>query len=329
MMNKPIPHLASLLLCLLLPTAHAADSPPADTPPAAKASSAVSASATETAHTQLLYDLDPYYSDVALQLPLTNSPIPVGGQLSEADVYRRLFQDSLRPRVLLLEASVYPLPVAGTWLKGDHPGFYNDFNYGPSGHNQPNLLNGVTAGFQEPWAVSAFTGSTMRFTSADTDSAGNRGYMGYLTSFGTKQILNNVLVDDNWYELEWKLKGEREVADEKLGWSFRIGIKNNSNPDIRDAVYIGLRRNNLEYKNTLLSFLDNSDLEILSEFDRLNSRLLRQEITIGRKFPLRGRHMALSLDMGLIYQNAAAYTGDLAYSGVSTVTVVLRPNLEF
>lgn len=320
--------LAGLILVLMLASAHAADSTPAITA-ASGTPAATAASASPWARTEVLHDIDPYYSSLALQVPLTNSPVPVGGQLSEAEVYRRLFLDSLRPRVLLLEASVYPLPVFGTWLKSNHPNTYNDFNVGTVNGNQLNVLDGVTAGFQEPWAISAFTGSTMRFTREDNGSAGNRGYMGYLVSFGTKHIYNNVLIDDNWWEMEWKLKGERDQGDEKLGWSFRIGVKNNGNSDIRDVFYVGMRRKNLDYRGTIFSFLDNTDLEILSEFDRSTFRFLRQEVTIGRTFPLQGHHMALGVDMGLIYQSAAQYSGALTDPTANTFTVVLRPDLEW
>ncbi|MDF3822722.1 hypothetical protein P3G55_22680, partial [Leptospira sp. 96542] len=41
----------------------------------------------------------------------------------------------------------------------------------------------------------------------------HRGYMGYLLSCGAQHIHNNVLIDDNWCELEWKLKGERTFRE--------------------------------------------------------------------------------------------------------------------
>lgn len=287
---------------------------------------------------ELLWELDAYYSNVSLQIPLTNTPLPEGGQLRERDVYRQLFLDSLKPRVLLLEASVYPLPVVGTWFKHNHPDSYDNFNIGTLGNNQLNIIDGVTAGFQEPWALSAFIGSSMAFNKSNShDSASNesnnthnnRGYMGYLVSAGSKHIHNNVLIDDNWWELEWKLKGERDFAEEELSWSFRLGVKNHGNVNVRDVAYIGLRRSNLNYQSPLLSFLNNSNLELMTEVDRKNLRFLRQEITLGHRIPFPSQHFALSLDIGLIYEDDGKYSGSLADPSADALTVVFRPNIKF
>lgn len=281
---------------------------------------------------EMLWELDAYYSSLCLQVPLTRKPLPDGGDLAESAVYQQLFFDSLRPRVLMLEASVYPLPAAGTWFKSHHPDSYDNFDVGEIGNNQLNLIDGVTAGFQEPWAVSAFTGSAMQFTRpGDDESAGdnNRGYMGYLVSYGAKHIRNNVLIDDNWWELEWKLKGERDFAEEELSWSFRLGLKTHGNRNIKDVAYIGLRRSNLDYQGPLLALLNNSNLEMLTEIDRHSGRFLRQEVTVGRKFPLPSHHVALTLDIGLIYESDDKYSGPLSDPTADAFTIVFRPNIQF
>lgn len=329
-------HPARLLLaaCLLasatLPL-HAGELP--TPPPAAVADASghddASASADAAATFELLWDLDAYYSSLCLQFPLTHSPVPDGGKLSEAAVYRQLFSDSLRPRLLMLEASVYPLPAAGAWFKGHHPDSYDNFNVGEVGNNQLNLIDGVTAGFQEPWALSAFTGSSMQFSRQGHNSDSNRGYMGYLVSWGAKHIHNNVLIDDNWWELEWKLKGERDRGDDELSWSFRLGLKTHGNRDIKDVAYLGLRRSNLDYRAPLLSLLNNSNLEMLTEVDRHSGRFLRQEITVGRKYPLPSHHVALTLDVGLIYESDDKYSGALSDPDADAFTIVFRPNIQF
>jgi hypothetical protein len=225
---------------------------------------------------------------------------------------------------------VYPLPAAGAWFKKHHPDQYDNFDLAVIGHNQLNLIDGVTAGFQEPWALSAFVGSSMKF-SRDGESTDhrNRGYMGYLVSCGAKHIHNNVLIDDNWCELEWKLKGERSFYDDELSWSFRLGIKEHGNPDIRDIFYIGLRRTNLNYDTAVLRLLNNANVEFMTEFARDDARLLRQEVTLGRNFPLPGYHFALALDVGVIYEAESKYSGRLADPDADALTVVFRPNIKF
>lgn len=278
----------------------------------------------------LIWELDPYYSSAAWEIPLTDAPLPDGGRLPEREVYGRLLRDSLQPRLLLLEASVYPLPVAGTWFKRHHPSGYDDFQVGTLGNNQLNVIDGITAGFQEPWALSAFIGSGMQFRrDGEAASARNRGYMGWLVSGGARHIHNNVLIPDHWWELEWKLKGEREFRDEELSWSFRLGMKSHGNPDIADVAYLGLRRSNLDYASPWLSLLDNSDLDLLTEIDRHGGRVLRQEAIVGHKVPLRRWRVALSLDLGVIYEDRRKYSGILADPEADTLTFVVRPHLRF
>ncbi|MDF3821403.1 hypothetical protein P3G55_15980 [Leptospira sp. 96542] len=276
------------------------------------------------------YELDAYYSNVGADIALSDADEPNGGHLEETEVYRRLFNDSFRPRLFLLEASVNPMPVLGTWYKRNHPNGYDNYDVGSAGGNNFNLIDGVTAGFQEPWAISAFLGSSMKFRrEGEDEKQSNRGYMGYLLSCGAQHIHNNVLIDDNWCELEWKLKGERTFREEELSWSFRVGLKEHGNPDIRDLFYVGLRRTNLSYSSRLLSFLNNANVELLTEFARDDGHLMRQQIIFGRNFPLPRYRVALALDVGLIYENRRKYSGQLADADADELTFVFRPNIKF
>lgn len=295
----------------------------ADTPAAAPP-------AVDAARTEFLWELDPYYSSVGLEIPLARTALPEGHTLGEAEVYRRLLRQSLRPHLLMLEASVYPLPAAGTWLKSNHPDVYDDFDMGDLGANRLNILDGITAGFQEPWAVSAFVGSAMPFTRrGEAADIRNRAYMGYLVSGGKKHIRNNRLIDDDWWEVEWKLKGERQQEGRELSWSFRTGVKNHGNRDIVDVAFIGLRRSHLDPGGPLLALLTNASFDLLTEVDRRTLRFLRQEVTVGKKLPLKWQDMTLSLDIGVIYEDSAKYRGTLVDPDADEVTLVFRPNIAF
>jgi hypothetical protein len=264
---------------------------------------------------------------VGLHVPLTDEPIPDGGKMAEAEVYRQLFLRSLRPSVLLLEASIYPMPMLGVWARGHNAGFYDSATVG---HSRLNLVQVVTAGFQEPWAVSAFVGSQMKFSREGEEGKGtNRGYMGYLVSAGKKHIKENILIDDDWLEAEWKLKGERSFKEDRLSWSFRLGGKFNRNPDITDTVYVGISRSNLDFRNPFLSFLYNSTLTLFTEFSTLSPTLLRQEVIFGKKYPSETLGIAWELDFGVIYERASKYTGVLAPLATTSYTLVIRPNIVF
>ena len=262
-----------------------------------------------------------YYSSIGLYVPISDDPFPDGGRLEEAEVYKQLFERSWRPNVVAFEASVYPMPVLGVWLRKEHATFYDI---------APSIVQAVTAGFQEPWAVSAFFGSQMKFTRpGETERGTNRGYMGYLVSAGTKHIKSNVLIADDWLELEWKLKGERMFNQERLSWSFRAGGRYNSNRDIADTFHLGLRRSNLDFRSPFLSWLDNSRIDLLTEVAVDGLTLLRQEVIFGKKYPMESRKFAWEFDFGVIYERASKYSGELAPLAKTSLTLVFRPNIVF
>jgi len=279
------------------------------------------ARAQERPKPEVLTEWGAYYSSIGLYVPISDDPFPDGGRLEEADVYRQLFARSWRPNVVAFEASVYPMPILGVWLRKDHPSFYDI---------SPSVIQAVTAGFQEPWAISAFFGSQMKFTRPEeTERGTNRGYMGYLVSAGTKHIKSNVLIADDWLELEWKLKGERVFEEQRLEWSFRGGGRYNGNRDIADTLHFGVRRSNLDFKSPFLSWLDNSRIDLLTELAVDGLALVRQEVIFGKKYPMESHKLAWELDFGLIYERASKYSGDLAPLARSAVTVVFRPNIIF
>jgi len=282
---------------------------------------ALAAHAEERPKAEVLTELGAYYSSIGLYVPISDDPFPDGGRLEEMDVYRRLLERSWQPNVAAFEASVYPMPILGVWLRKDYPDTY-DFS--------PSLYQAVTAGFQEPWAVSAFFGSQMKFTRPEeTERGANRAYLGYLLSAGTKHIKSNVLIADNWVEAEWKMKGERIFKEQRLEWSFRAGGRYNGNRDIADTVHIGIRRSNLDFQSPFLSWLDNSRVDLLTELAVDGLSLVRQELIFGKKYPLESRKYALELDFGLIYERASKYSGDLAPLAKTAVTIVFRPNIVF
>src|SRR5262245_41125069 len=282
---------------------------------------AVAAHAQELPKVEVLTELGAYYSSIGLYVPISDDPYPDGGRLEEADVYRQLFERSWKPNVVALEASLYPMPVAGVWLRKEYPDLYD---------RAPSLIQAATAGFQEPWAVSAFFGSQMKFTRPEESQRGtNRANLGYLVSGGTKHIKSNVLIADNWVEAEWKMKGERVFKEDRLEWSFRAGGRYNGNRDIADTFHLGFRRSNLDFKAPFLSWLDNSRVDLLTELAVDGLTLLRQEVIFGKKYPLESRKYALEFDFGLIYERASKYSGDLAPLAKTAITVVFRPNIVF
>ncbi len=272
-------------------------------------------------------EADPYYSDIGYNIPLTETPIPTISSDSELEIYRKLIKGSLIPRYMVLEASVYPLPVLGTYLKSHTPHLYNAGQIGSTGVN---IIESATTGFQEPYAVSAFFGNVAKLKRpGDTRPGSNLGYSGYLFSAGTKHIKDNVLVSDNWYEVEWKIKGRLEYPDEKMSWGFRIGAKMHANHDVVNVMYLGIHRSNMDFRFPFLSWIKNSELDVKLHFSQQGGRIVRQEYLVGKKFPMPSRGYTPTLDFGAVWSSPYEYAGALRTRHTSLWTLVFRPSLEF
>jgi hypothetical protein len=278
-------------------------------------------------------ELDPYYSAVGMYNSLTGKPIPHMTADSELEIYRDLISKFYQPRTLILEASLNPLPYAGTLIRKHQPGFY--------GRSQVtsnfNVVQAVTAGFEEPWAVSLFLGNVVSFDTINSPILGKRnGYSGMLVSYGNYHIKDNVLVKDDWVELEGKLKGEQILQDRSLRWSFRGGAKFHGNPYIADSFYIGFRRSRTDFKEGSGAnfWLHNSGFEYVSDFSQKKLEPLRHYFVVDKKFPAKNSRVAFTLGLGFVWTADKKYSGPLAnsYRGgkkPNSFQFILQPNLEF
>jgi len=325
--RPPLLSVLLIALCHVVPV-HAADkAAPAKASESASRSSSVAPSAEEINQSEVIWEWDPYYTDVAVNIPLTSKPIPTIASDSEVEIYSKLIEGSIIPRYMLLEASVYPMPILGTYLKSHTPGFYRQ---GQIGGSSINVFETVTAGFQEPWAISAFFGNIAKLVRPGERGNGtNLGYTGYLISAGSKHIKDNVLIDDDWYELEWKIKGKRDHADEKMGWSFRFGWKFNANADVTDVKYFSIHRSNLDHRAPFLHWMKNTTFDLKVQFSHHGGQMVREEFMIGKKYPVSGRDYTTSLDVGFVRDSPDEYSGSLRDRNKSSVTLLIRPSIEF
>jgi hypothetical protein len=275
---------------------------------------------------EVVTELTPYYTSLALYVPF-DKPIPDSTGEDEFEIYRQLLANSVRPQVLMLEASVYPMPVLGTWLRRNHPGAYADGELS----SDVNWIESVTAGFREPGAVSVFLGSAMNLVREGEERRGtNKAHVGYLLSGGTRHIRNNVFVDDDWYEFEWKIKGERQFKDDRLAWSFRIGTQQHANAEVADQVYLGFKRSNSDWREKrFLSWLTNTAVSLKVGATDEELSLASGELLLQKRYPLPWGHLAIALETGLIYEGHRAYSGSLNDAESGDLLFVLRPNLEF
>ncbi len=275
---------------------------------------------------QFVFEPDAYYSDVNLIIALTREPIPQLGELSESAIYKTLLsRAALFPQFLVLEASINPLPYAGTYIREHEPALYRNAQISGSF----NWVKALTAGFEEPWAVSLLAGNVANFHAPDSNETKGLGYSGYLFSTGNYHIKDNILIKDDWREIEWKMKGDRKSSIKKLSWSFRVGAKLHGNPDITDIVYLSVRRSRLDYKPEGNALFNNSGFEYTFDMDRRTLGSIRHYLFVDKKWPLENMQMAMTLAAGFVWESAKKYTGTLSGRDKDDFQIIFRPNIEF
>jgi hypothetical protein len=270
----------------------------------------------------LLLNLGAYYSSAGLYLPLTRSPTPDAGERSEAQIYWSLLQGALVPRFLVLEASVNPLPCLGVAVHQ-----WREAYQGAQVSGDLNLVRALTAGFDEPFALSLFVGNVADFDVRGRRDARGRGYLGLVVSGGLGHIKDNTLVEDRWLEAELKLKGDRVSQESKLSWSFRGGLKLHDSPWITDTAFLALRRSRVDYEGGSW-LVANSGIEYRFDMS-LGGQALRHFFLVDKKWPLGHGTLALVLGVGLLWESPDAYSGVLATPTGSGLQLLLRPNVVF
>ncbi len=275
----------------------------------------------------VVFEPDAYYTDLDLIIALTRTPIPYLGEKSEYEIYATLLsRAALLPQFLVLEASVNPLPYFGTYIKEHNPDLYDQARISGSF----NGVKALTAGFEEPYAVSLLAGNVANFAVPGSKDTVGLGYSGYLFSAGNYHIKDNELIKDDWREYEWKMKGDRKSPANKLSWSFRVGAKLHGNPFITDILYFSFRRSRLDYASAGSSLFNNSGFEYTYDMDRRTLSPIRHYFTVDKKWPLESRKMAFAVSVGFVWEAAKKYTGPLAAGrNRSDFQFILRPNIEF
>ncbi len=272
-------------------------------------------------------ELDPYYASVGVYRSLTGKPIPHLGAVPEIDIYKELINNFYKPRTLVLEASLNPLPYAGALIRRHQPSFYSHMKVS----DNLNVVESLTAGVGDPWALSLFFGNVVTFESINKSLQGKRtGYSGILLNAGNEHIKNNLLIRDNWFEMEGKLKGEQYLTDRTLRWSFRGGLKAHENRHIADSFYLGFRRSRTDFGASTNFWLNNSGFEYVADFSQKKLEPLRHFFLVEKKFPM-GKRSVLSLGTGFVWTSNKKYSGTLANkdAGHNSFQLMLRPNLEF
>ncbi|MFH1714578.1 MAG: hypothetical protein ABH857_00060 [Elusimicrobiota bacterium] len=282
----------------------------------------------ETSNSGIECEIDPYYSYSEFYRAF-GAEIPIYDTSNEIYIYKDLFKKSFIPKLILFEISVYPAPYIGTYIKRAHRDIYDTFQINDS----LNLIQAITIGFEEPYAFSVFFGNIARFKdTAKKDKAQGKAYMGYLISAGGYHIKSNELIETKWTEFEWKVKGEHKSEIKKMSWSFRIGAKIFQSRDINDTLYISLKRNRVDYNDTVISMFKNSSFEWIYRFESRTYNPESITILFGKSFPFKRSKKSLNLSIGAVWEIGSRYKGSLGWlndEDKSDFQIIIRPGFQF
>ncbi|MEM7562994.1 MAG: hypothetical protein AAF353_08065 [Pseudomonadota bacterium] len=130
-----------------------------------------------------------------------------------------------------------------------------------------------------------------------------------------------------WYEIEWKIKGDRRIGSIYHSWSFRVGTKIHSNSDIADVNYIGIRRQFFNDKIARYRWNENIGVEFSLFFSRSTGDVVQQQLFVEKKWPSRAGEFSLGIGVN---RNIERYTGDLAdEDDDDDLKLIVRPGFNF
>jgi len=272
------------------------------------------------------YELDAYYSNVSAFIDLdSDRNITDGNKLKEREIYSQLLYKTFEPNIFLIEASIHPMNIAGTYYRK-----HNQDKYTKNNVNDFNLVKALTAGFEEPYSLTFFLGRMMLFSQNNGERVGkNRAYMGYLLTIGDKSIKDNKTYTDKWANFEFKLKGTREKKNRDLDWSFRGGARWHSRVDFVDTFYVGARRSSIDYNKSIWSLIYNTTFTTLFSFRIDNQRMTDAEIVGGKIFPTGLEGLSFGLELGYLYTSKHKYDGILRDDGIDKHQAIIRPNFKW
>ena len=266
---------------------------------------------------------EPFYMPLDFFIPLTSSGIPKLKTQKELAVYWHFLKRFFLPRFIVLEASAYPFPLAGTAIREKWPGFYDKLTV----FNGLNVIESITTStFQEPWAFSVFLGNVADFTPpvkttvvtngtngtsivkiVDFDSYIGKAYGGLLVSYGTHHIRQNRLIRDDWLELEFKMIGKRWKSGAESSWSYRLGGRYHSHEMIRSFFMVGLKREHLDKSFRKFTLSENSYFDLEYRMLSHNFKPLSLRLLLGKKFPIGKSRILPSLTLGVQWNFRSLY----------------------
>ena len=278
--------------------------------------------------------LDPFYSAVGYGLSLSDEEPDLLDASEEEGILSYLIDNFTAWRSARFEISINPLPLVGVSVKSYARDFYNKMALMP----EFNIVESLTEGFPDPGAFSIFLGNKVFLVDYDIEELKGFGYGGLLLNMGYYHILRNTLIDDFWMEAEAKVKVSMLSEERENGSSYRVGFRAHSrSPEIRNAVYIGFKRDRTDRDYFGWSPLKNSEIDFRLDVNTVTWEVSQFQTIIGKKVPSEDGEYVYSLSLGFLMQRPQAYGESLqelfaeGREGVTgaVYTFLVRPNIIF
>ncbi len=287
---------------------------------------------------QMTFDIYKPFASIYFNMRRLEKPVALQ-KGEEGEIYLQLERRLLLPSYLLFQITGYPLSALSSYLETDRYNSYNRFKT----YADLNIMRSIGAGFEEPYAFSAFLGNAVFL--AYQDSSENRkkqsgsALAGFLVSTGKHQIYNNIYLHDSWYQIEMMLVGNlNEPKKRRVFWNFRIGFKSHQNDFLRDKFTLSVERSHTEWKASPWSFFKNTVFKYKAYFplQRNGEKKISdlQSISIGKKIPvtLFNRTVFPVFSFGVRWEWIRHYDHALKKFdpiGSRQLTWLIQPNIEF
>lgn len=270
-----------------------------------------------------------------------HAPIHAIQPQQEDRLYQHLLQQFVLPRFVLVQATLHPLATVSAFCETDDPALFNRFKVWPG----INWLKSISTGPEEPYALSLFLGNITFFRRSTAQVTESRqtgsALAGVVFSAGHWHILDNIRIDDRWYEIELALTGRffEQPQQQKLTWDFRLGYKNHENPLAFDVAVLSLNRSHSDWHFKNWSLVKNSEFSATLNFpvgvdSRHRPWLTRTYLVFTKKYPVTLLHRTwlLKLGAGFVYARIRRFdrdTRDFEPQESDKFVWLIKPNIEF
>ncbi|MBL8994161.1 MAG: hypothetical protein JNM63_12535, partial [Spirochaetia bacterium] len=254
-----------------------------------------------------------------------------------------LLKTSVIPRVIGVELSAFPLPILAAAIGTGAPTTYQSM----TANNTFNWIKALTVKYWEPWAVSVFLGNNLKYkpakplssnrdplildplTADEVAKGEGRIQSGLLVSFSPHYLFNNVFVQKSWLETELRFRDRIRTRTKTSEWDFRLGARFSLAPEIEHIVYASAVKDRGDYFSPKFMLFENTRFEFRFDKGLGANNFWRFALTIGKSFPFKDSHFALSFPIGIIFNINSPYAAGSAWGNQDLVNIVFMPGFRF